>query len=128
MDEARIEQFGKRLSGDLSATVVIAMCALGDRLGLFKELAANGPATSHELAGRADISERYAREWLSSLACAGYFEYDPGSRRFTLPAEHVPFLAEEGGPRFVGGSFISIPAAWNQLDRIEELLDQKNNN
>jgi hypothetical protein len=37
------------------------------------------------------------------MASAGYLEYDPSSRRFTLPAEHVPVLAQENGPVFFGG-------------------------
>ena len=54
---------GKVLT-DSSAALVTTLAALGDRLGLFKALAAGGPATSSELAARAGINERYAREWL----------------------------------------------------------------
>src|SRR5262249_6212339 len=71
---------------------------------LFKELAAHGPATSAELAGRTGINERYAREWLGGMSTAGYLEYDPGARRFALPAEHTPVLAQEHGPVFFGGA------------------------
>jgi DNA-binding IclR family transcriptional regulator len=67
------------------------MASIGDRLGLFQQLA-HGPATSAQLATRADINERYAREWLGAMASAGYVEYDPASERFTLPAEHLPVL------------------------------------
>jgi hypothetical protein len=70
-----------------------------------------GPATSAELAARAEVHERYAREWLGAMASAGYVEYDPASRRFTLPAEHTPVLAQEGGPYFFGGERSSaLPA------------------
>jgi SAM-dependent methyltransferase len=72
-------------------------------LGLFKELAGHGPATSAELAERTTIDERYAREWLSAMASAGYLTYEPESRRFTLPPEHAPVLAQEAGPVFFGG-------------------------
>ena len=55
-----------KVMGDMSGTYVTLLCVLGDRLGLFKDLAAQGPATSDELAIRAGIKERYAREWLSA--------------------------------------------------------------
>ena len=72
IDEAKLEEFMGKIVGDLSGTVVTAMCVLGDRLGLFKDLAANGPATSEQLAARTGTQERYVREWLGSLSSAGY--------------------------------------------------------
>src|SRR5690606_16694824 len=74
----------------------------------FKNLAAGGPATSAELAARAGISERYAREWLSAMACAGYLTYDSASARFSLPAHHAGVLADEPGPYFLGGSYAVV--------------------
>ena len=97
---------------------------LGDRLALFKNLAAQGPATSDELASRAGITERYAREWLSALACAGYLEYDPASHRFTLPPEHAPALADELGPQFLGGCYQQLPATVAVLDQLTQAFRQ----
>jgi hypothetical protein len=34
------------------------------------------------------------------MAAAGYLDYDPATGRYTLPADHVPVLAEEAGPFF----------------------------
>ena len=42
--------FIERVLGDSAAFTQIAMAALGDRLGIWKDLAANGPATSTQLA------------------------------------------------------------------------------
>src|SRR4051794_41771790 len=44
---------------------------LGDRLGLYRALRDGGPATSAELARRAGIAERYAREWRAQPAATG---------------------------------------------------------
>ena len=107
---------GKAMT-DVVSTVATVMASIGDRLGLFKELA-QGPATSAELAERAHINERYAREWLSEMTSAGYLAYDPTSQRFTLPPEHAPVLAQEGGPFFLGGAFQMVIAEigpFNQL-------------
>src|SRR5947209_6668281 len=102
VDQAKTEAFLGKVLTDTSGMTMTIMASIGDRLGLFKQLA-HGPATSAQLATRADINERYAREWLSAMASAGYVEYDPESRRFTLPAEHLPVLAQESGPIFFGG-------------------------
>ena len=79
------------------------LCAIGDRLGLFKSLVEQGPATSQELAERTGIVERYAREWLQGLMAAGYLEVDPATMRYSLPAEHAKPLADEDSPLFQGG-------------------------
>jgi len=118
IDQAKADAFVGKVLGDTAALAVTVMSSIGDRLGLFKNLAQHGPATSEELAERAHVNERYAREWLSAMACAGYLEYDPASRRFTLPPEHVPVLAQEGGPVFFGGvqeEMIGLAGPINQL-------------
>jgi SAM-dependent methyltransferase len=104
-DTAKTEAFGARMVGDFAGLATSLMAAVGDRLGLFKALAAQGPATCGELAERAGVQERYAREWLRALTVAGYLTYDPASGRFALPPEHAPFLADEGGPMFFGGAY-----------------------
>jgi SAM-dependent methyltransferase len=123
-DQAKQEAFAGKVLSDCAGFQSVLLCALGDRLGLFKDLAANGPATSEELAARAGIIERYVREWLGGMASAGYLEYDPPSRRFTLPVEHAPLLAQEGGPMFLGGGFDQLVSLAPMLDRIEQAFRQ----
>ncbi|GAC1546752.1 MAG: class I SAM-dependent methyltransferase [Herpetosiphon sp.] len=124
LDQAKQEAFAGKVLGDCAGFQAVLMSALGDRLGLFKDLAANGPATSEDLAARAGMIERYAREWLGGMASAGYLAYDPGSRRFTLPPEHASLLAQEGGPMFLGGGFEQLISLVPQLDRIEQAFKQ----
>ena len=62
MDMKRARAFTQKVVGDLSGVMATVMCIIGDRLGIFKDMAANGSATSQELAGRININERYARE------------------------------------------------------------------
>ncbi len=111
-------EFTQRTFGDIIASFTTAMAVIGDRLGLFKNLAASGAATSDELAIRAGVNERYVREWLSAMACAGYIDYDPTSKRFSLPAEHAPALADEDGPLFVGRIFNLVPPMMGVLDKV----------
>ncbi|MEU3661434.1 methyltransferase domain-containing protein [Streptomyces sp. NPDC032940] len=119
LDEAKVEAFMEKALGDISGTMALGLCHVGDRLGLFKDLAANGPAGSEELADRLGLNERYVREWLRGLTAAGYLEErEPG--RFTLPAEHVPALADEAGPMFLGGVYQMMPAAMAPYERLIE--------
>jgi 2-polyprenyl-3-methyl-5-hydroxy-6-metoxy-1,4-benzoquinol methylase len=72
---------------------------LGERLGLYRALAEGGPATSTELAARTGTAERYVREWLEQHAAAGLLAVDdpaagPLERRYRMPPEHVPVLAD----------------------------------
>ena len=55
--------------------------------------------TPPELAERAGIGGRYAREWLEQQAVAGLIDVDDAAatedeRRYRLPAEHAPVLAD----------------------------------
>ncbi len=118
IDEARVEEFVERAIGDVGGTMVTAFCALGDRLGLFKALAGEA-ATSDELAARAQVQERYVREWANGLVAAGYLARDPASGRYALPSEHVPALADEGGLAFLGGLYQLVREMLGTLDEIE---------
>jgi len=71
-DEARAEAFFGKALGEAGASTTVLLAAIGDSLGLFWALHAGGPATPAELAGRAGIDERYAREWLAAMTAASY--------------------------------------------------------
>ena len=120
MDQEKMEAFVGKVLGDTSATMTSFLAILGDRLGLFKDMAANGATTPAELASRTNTNERYAREWLGGMATAGYIDYDPASETFTMPEEHAPALAHEGGPVFFGGVYEMLPPLVGVLDRVEE--------
>lgn len=47
---------------------------IGERHGLYQALAADGSATPQQLAGRAGIGPRYAREWLEQQTTAGILQ------------------------------------------------------
>ena len=120
IDSAKQQAFVGQVLTNTSAAMVTTLAALGDRLGLFKTLAASGPATSAELADRAGIVERYAREWLGGMTSAGYVTYDAATGRFALPPEHVAALADEGGPMFFGGVYEMLLSASSVVDRVAE--------
>ena len=103
IDQDRLNQFMQQAVADIGAAFHAAMVVIGDKLGLYKELAKSGPLTSQELAEKTGTTERYVREWLSSQASGGYVNYDPQTKRFGLSEEQAFALAEEGSPAFVPG-------------------------
>src|SRR5438477_12930473 len=109
IDPARQEEIAGKVVEQISGTMTTLLGAVGDRLGLFKNLAAEGPATSAELASRTNLNERYLREWLGGMATAGYLNYERTTKRFSLPAEHAAVLAHENGPFFAGGMYQLLP-------------------
>jgi len=118
VDPVRQEKFVGKVVEQMSGTMTTLLGAIGDRLGLFKNLSEQGPATSTELASRTNLSERYLREWLGGMATAGYLNYDGATKRFSLPAEHASVLAQENGPFFVGGMYQMLPAFTGVFDHV----------
>ncbi|MBI5878052.1 MAG: methyltransferase domain-containing protein [Chloroflexi bacterium] len=104
LDAEKQKAFIKQVVGDTAGFSALVMANLGDRLGLFKDLAANGPAASAELAARLALHERYVREWLYGMHAAGYLTYSADSGRFSLPPEHVDVLATDDHSVFFGGT------------------------
>jgi 2-polyprenyl-3-methyl-5-hydroxy-6-metoxy-1,4-benzoquinol methylase len=124
VDQAKLDAFMGKVLGDFAGATTALLCNLGDQLGLFKDLAARGPATSDELAQRTGLTERYVREWANGLFCAGYLEHDAASGRFTLPPEHAPALADEGGPGFFGAFYQFLPGWVEVLDGVVTAFQQ----
>lgn len=120
IDPARTEAFLGKVVGDTGGFFITLLAAIGDKYGLFKDLASNGPATSEELAARTGIDERYAREWLGAMTSAGYLAYEPASGTFALPPEHAPVLADESGPAFFGGVHYELLGLTDVVPRVVE--------
>ena len=93
---------------------------IGDRLGLYRALAAAGPLTPAELAGRTGTAERYVREWLGAQAASGFVDYDPDSGTYALSPEQTAAFADESSPAFVGGGFQVALGAAADVQRIQD--------
>jgi 2-polyprenyl-3-methyl-5-hydroxy-6-metoxy-1,4-benzoquinol methylase len=96
----RTNALAERLRADTLGALELYSVYLGARLGLYRALADGEPVTSTELAERTGTAERYIREWLEHHASGGLLEVDdpavePLARRYRMPPEHVPVLANE---------------------------------
>ncbi|MFN8514125.1 MAG: class I SAM-dependent methyltransferase [Chloroflexia bacterium] len=120
LDMDKAGAFAFKVIGDITAVNMGTLSTIADRLGLWKSLTASGPATSAEFAAHAGINERYAREWLSAMACHGYVTYDDGTKRFTLPPEHDFVLADADSPLYLGSYIPMSQPYWANLDLLTE--------
>jgi 2-polyprenyl-3-methyl-5-hydroxy-6-metoxy-1,4-benzoquinol methylase len=124
-DEARRDAFVERLFVNTLGAMESLATYLGDRLGLYAALNEDGPATSGELAARAGIHERYAREWLEQQAVGGYLEVetpsdDPMARRYRLPPEHAEPLLHESSLNYFSPFTRMTVSASRPLDALLE--------
>ncbi|MBV8805760.1 MAG: class I SAM-dependent methyltransferase [Sinobacteraceae bacterium] len=104
---------------DLGAALSASLMLIGDRLGLYKALAAS-PLSSAELADRTGTNERYIREWLNNQAAGGYVAYDAGSGKYSLTPEQALCLADPHGPVDLPGAYFIVEAVFHALDRTAE--------
>lgn len=91
-DQEKAEAFAGALLTSLNHAARCLMVSVGHRTGLFDVMSTIPPGTSVEVASRAGLDERYVREWLAAMTAAGIVEFDPATRRFSLPAEHAAYL------------------------------------
>jgi hypothetical protein len=61
LDMDKLNGFVGQFVGDLGAAVHAGMVVIGEKLGLYKALAA-GPMTSAQLSAKTSTDERYVRE------------------------------------------------------------------
>ena len=84
LDQNKLNEMIHRGVNEFGATLHAACVVIGDKLGLYKGLAAGGPQTPAELAARTGTTERYVREWLASQAAGGYITLDASTGTIQL--------------------------------------------
>jgi hypothetical protein len=120
MNEAKLNELLVKMVTELGAAWTGASVIIGDRLGLYQALTANGPLTSAELAQQTGTAERYVREWLATQAASGYIEYDGQTERFHLTPEQAMVFANVDSPVIMTGGFYSLQAAYESVPHMTE--------
>jgi len=105
IDADKLMQFVFRAVDEVGATLNSALVVMGDKLGLYRALASEGPLSPAGLAERTGTAERYVREWLNAQAAGGYVEYDGASGRYSLAPEQAVALTDEQSPAYLPGFF-----------------------
>ena len=109
----------ERLFTSAVASFDIAGVYLGDRLGWYKSLATDGPATPEELASRTGTDARYAREWLEQQAVGGILEVADG-HRFSLSDDHAAVLVDPESMNLMAPLARMMTAAFGRLPALVE--------
>ena len=104
MNEGTLMEFVGRFAGDLGATMAAGNVVVGDRLGLYRALAA-GPQRPAQLAEATGTDPRYVEEWLRGQAAGGYVMYDAEAATYSLTEEQAFALTDPDGPIYLPGAF-----------------------
>jgi SAM-dependent methyltransferase len=99
-DEAR-DLLADRLVDSTIPALELLSVHLGLELGLYRAI--DGGVTEDELASRAGIAPRYAREWLEHQTVAGFLDCDDASRHapdrvYRMPPGHAEVLLDTDSP------------------------------
>jgi SAM-dependent methyltransferase len=119
-DPAAVEAFVGRFATDLGAVAHAATVVIGDKLGLYKALAADGPSTPAQLAAATGCDERYVREWLCAQAASEYAHYDPATGEFHLDAAQAACLADDSLPTFMAGGMAVVSSMHKDEDSVRQ--------
>ncbi|MBD3783500.1 MAG: class I SAM-dependent methyltransferase [Micrococcales bacterium] len=120
LDVDAVQEFAVRVLGMLTGGSTVAMMVLGDRLGLYRALAAGGSLGAADLAAATGTNERLVLEWLSQQAAVGIVEHDPSTGAFSLPAERAAVLATDHSPASLVGAAPMVCGMYRRVDEIAE--------
>jgi SAM-dependent methyltransferase len=121
--ETERDAFAQRIHEAALGFFDVLSIRLGDRLGLYAALAEGGAATPSELAERAGIAERYAREWLEQQTAAGILRADGaghGTIRFSLPVGHAEVLLDRDSLSYMTPTVRSLMTLTPVMDALVE--------
>jgi 2-polyprenyl-3-methyl-5-hydroxy-6-metoxy-1,4-benzoquinol methylase len=121
VDEKKLGEFMGRFVGDLGAVLHAPLIVLGDKLGLYRELA-KGPATAAELARSTETYERYVAEWLAANAASGYVEYDAAAKKYRMTEEQAFTLADPDSPAYIPGAFLVAMSMFKDEHKVTEVF------
>ncbi|HBK18766.1 MAG TPA: hypothetical protein DDZ38_08990, partial [Gammaproteobacteria bacterium] len=119
IDQEKLGAFIKQTGGMVAAGFNCVTSVLGDRLGLFSELADLGPSSSEALAASLGLHERWVREWLHQQVCIGQVDYDAQTQHFSLSPEAQAVLVDQDHPAFLMGAYDSAVAVVPAMEKLE---------
>ncbi len=116
------EAFVQRMNDSTLGVFDIASTYLGVKLGFYRSLANDGPASAAELSERTGTNERLVREWLEQQGATELLvaTNDSDEWRFALPAGHADVLLDPDALDGVAGTMLSLVADLVQVPRLVE--------
>lgn len=120
LDKAASDAFSQRLLEYSNGAAIGMMISIGHRTGLFDTMADGQWITTRDLAEKAELSERYVREWAGAVATGGIVEYREMDDTYRLPPEHAAWLTRAASPNNLASMFQWIAVLGSVEDKVVE--------
>ena len=103
IDETRLGEFIGQFATDFAAALHASTVVVGDKLGLYRQMAEVGPTDPSTLAAATGCDARLVEEWLKAQYVSGYCRYDADTGQYWLEPEQAAVLADPTTPAFMVG-------------------------
>ena len=120
LDKKQLRELQWSIMEHVSACALLPLMRIGDELNLFWCLAENGPCSTETFAKKAEIDERYGREWLYAMCAAGYCCHDENFDNFYLSEEQKAVFAYEDSPALMIGAYDILSGNVHGIDKMLE--------
>ncbi|MDH3190784.1 MAG: methyltransferase domain-containing protein [Acidimicrobiia bacterium] len=115
-----VDRFAGRVFDSVLGAMETWSIYVGDKLGLYEVVAKNDSISESELAARANMHRRYAREWLEHQVTSGILEVDdpaadPADRKYSIPAPHAEVLTMKDSLAYLAPFVRLVVAGGTQL-------------
>lgn len=90
------ESFENQMLDIMNKSALALMISVGHRTKLFDNMAELPPSTSHDIAKKSNLNERYVREWLGALVTSRIINYDSKTNLYSLSKEKANLLTRNG--------------------------------
>jgi len=118
LDMNKVEELYGAFFSKIEGAFTCVLGHLGDKLGLYSVLAAEGPMTSDQLASRTELDARWVLEWLRQQSAAGLVSF--ADDRFHMSPEAGEIFGREDSPLFGAGIFDTVVGLLGTIDGLEE--------
>jgi 2-polyprenyl-3-methyl-5-hydroxy-6-metoxy-1,4-benzoquinol methylase len=119
IDEAKLEEFMGQMVGHMTGAALCFGIWLGDELGLYRALAADGARSAEQVASDTRCNPRLVREWLDGQTAAGLVSYDAGADHYSMTAEAAMALADESSPVFTARAMNALGSMFMDMDKLK---------
>ncbi len=119
VSEEAVMEMVQRAAGYMIGTAVSIGVQLGDRLGMYENMAGSGPLAADEVADRIGCNRRLIRELLDGQAAAGLVAFDAANDTYELRPEAAMVLADATSPVFLARGIQGISSLAIDMPKIE---------
>jgi hypothetical protein len=116
-DRAEVGEFAQRFVLMARDSIVLAVAAVADAVGLFAMLT-DAPLNTAQIADKGGLHLRYVQEICATLACADFISYDAATQGFSISAAKSKLLTDASFAIGVGGWLQMLPALYRAVPAV----------